>query len=250
MMLLSDAFYFYRGRLIAAFATAVAATVLALVFWDDVFGSEPKPLACIVLDVSRSTRNARSSYSARSRDIVRDQSVANGQVCALAVKGDPAGESEIQVWDVGAQDRGNSSVEAIQQVRRQTRAAEAVDRILTDSPGAVGGSAIVEALNLIARHVRPGDSVHVFSDGIQDSARFKLRSLHRERWSDASLDRELDRLEGEHLIPALAGVSVVFETPGLRPGEKPSIVPDEDAHRFWDAWGERASARVTWGAVR
>jgi hypothetical protein len=245
--MLADYFFFYRMQILAGAGAVLAALVLAFVFWDNVFGKDPVPLQCILLDVSKSTEGSRDRYSTLARNIVAGQSQKDGSVCAIVVKGDPAGESDIQTWYVGADHPDNSSEANLERVEKQLKAAAAIDTLLRNPPQTVGGSALVEALNMVSRRVRPGDGVHVFSDGLQDSKTFVLRRLSPQGYSDAAMKDEIDTLRHDGLMPELAGVPVSFDIPSYRPGETPSVVPPEAAERFWKTWGAGSHTVVQWG---
>jgi hypothetical protein len=245
--MLTDYFYFYRTQVVAGFGALLVVLVLAFVLWDDVFGTDPVSQHCMMLDVSRSARTAQDVYSAQARRLVAAQSQRDGGVCALVVKGDPAGESDIRRWYVGAENRGNSSEARLERLDKQQKAAQAIDSMLKNPPQTIGGSALVEGIDILSREVRPGDEIHVFSDGLQDSDNLVLRHLNRQGFSPEAIDAALDNLEQRGFLPSLAGVRVSFETPSYRPGTEKSVVEGPDARRFWEAWGDRVGAEVRWG---
>lgn len=247
--MLVDYLQLYRGRAVAIALVLVACFVLSLTLRDRVFGDEPKSLECMLLDVSRSTLAAHGRYSALARDVLRKQSERDANACYIVIKGAPAGESEVRMEYVGADNPGNSSDAPLERVDKQLRlAAEIEDQLKRPRP-TVGGSALIEGLDIIASRVRPGDTIHMFSDGLQDSVNFVLRDLNKYDFSQAVVESSLAALDARGFIPNLAGVTVIFETPGYRPGAIPSVVSDPEARRFWQAWGDRARATVRWRAA-
>src|SRR4051812_40472813 len=125
---ISDYFSLYRSQILLGIGVVAVALVLVLTLRDNVFGSQPpKPIACILLDVSGSTVGARDRYSAQTRSIVAEQSRKDGEVCAIAIKGDPEGQSHVDFWYVGAKNRSNSSSARLERLRQQQKAASAID---------------------------------------------------------------------------------------------------------------------------
>jgi hypothetical protein len=203
------------------------------------------PLQCILLDASRSAYGARTTYSDLSEEIVAEQSRLDGQVCVVDVAGAPASESDVQHLDVGAEHTDNSSTAAFERSRNQLKAKQVIDDLLENPPVKVGGSAFVEALALIGPKLHPGETIHVFSDGIQDSAAFKLRNLHSVGFNKGAIDQALTNLKSKGYLRSLAGVKVVFDRPGFQGQGHHSIVDGPSIQRFWTEWGSKTGAQVS-----
>lgn len=246
---LLDMVSIYRARFIAGFVALVAAFVAYQQF-------RPEPvhvaLECILIDLSRSTLSAQKDYELQTRSLLQSQAERDGDVCLLPITGDPARDGQIQDLPLGKGEGDNSREASSARIANQRRAAARINAVLNNPPPVVGGSAIVEALNMTAREVKPGDSIHIYSDGLQESERFTLRDLKRGQpdISQGAIDAALDDLEDDGLIPDLSGVKVTFDTPSYRPGEKSSVVTDEQSHRFWTSWADRAQidGDLGWGA--
>lgn len=247
--MLVDYLQLYRGRVVAIAVALAACLVLGLTLRDKVFGDGPRSLECMLLDVSRSTLAAHGRYSALARDVLRKQSERDGNACYIVIKGAPAGESEVRTEYVGADNPDNSSDAPLQRVDKQLRVAAEIEDQLKRPRPTVGGSALIEGLDIVASRVHPGDTIHMFSDGLQDSENFVLRDLNKYDFSQAVIESSLDSLHARGFVPNLAGITVIFDTPGFRPGAVPSVVSDPEARRFWQAWGDRAHAAIRWRAA-
>jgi hypothetical protein len=196
-----DFWDFHRAQVVLGVLALIAA-VGGLTGYHKATCCKPAPpMQCILLDASRSASGARETYSDLSEDIVAAQSRLDGEVCAVNVAGAPASESDVQYFKVGAENKGNSSTEAFERTRNQLKAKQVIDDLLLHPPVRVGGSAFVEALALLGPKMRPGETIHVFSDGIQDSKAFKLRSLHSVGFNQNAIVEALARLKDAGYLP-------------------------------------------------
>jgi hypothetical protein len=240
-----DYWYLYRARVLLGAVAAVAVVVGVIAYHKTTCCEKPPPVQCILLDASGSARGARETYSNLSTSIIENQSLHDGSVCFVDVAGDPAAESDVETMFVGARNRSNSSTAEAERSANQVKAKEAIDQLLQHPPLHVGGSAFVEALALVGPKMRPGQTIHVFSDGIQDSKAFKLRDLNGQHFSEQSIQNALGKLESEGYLPRLPGVKVIFDKPGFQGSGPVSIVDGPSIDRFWRAWGARTKAEVS-----
>lgn len=227
-------------------ALVAAATVVGyVVYHNSTCCTMPPPLQCILLDASGSAQGARATYSNLAISIIESQSEKDGSICFVDVAGDPAAESDVETMSVGATDTSNSRTAEEERSENELKAKEAIRGLLLHPPLHVGGSAFVEALAIVGPKMRPGETINVFSDGIQDSAAFKLRDLHKKGYSQAAIETALDKLEKEGYLPKMFGVKVIFERPGFQGAAGHSIVTEPAIVRFWRAWGNRTGAKVS-----
>lgn len=243
-----DFWFTYGARLLLGVAVVAAVVVGYVVYHDSTCCTVPPPLQCILLDASGSARNARGDYSNLAISIIESQGRENGSVCFVDVAGNPAAESDVETMSVGATNTSNSRTEEEERSENELGAKEKIRELLIHPRVEVAGSAFVEALALVGPKMRPGETINVFSDGIQDSTDFKLRDLNGKRYSPESIEGALDKLEKEGYLPRMSNVNVVFEKPGFQgtgPGKiKRSIVTEPAIKRFWLAWGNRTGAKV------
>jgi hypothetical protein len=236
-----------RRLLIAAAAAGAAA--LAIFVATALGGSgSTTPLAsgCAIGDVSGSTRGVRSTYVDAFRKFATDIGTnGSGKVCLIVAAGDPTAESLPQFANVGPdpQDRGNPDVAAADVNAKVYTATADVSHELAHPTVKVGGSALVEAAAVAAKLLKPGDKLLFETDGVENSA--AGGNFYSMDLSDAAIQRLLDRLERENLLPSLAGVEV--DMPFLlyhEGGMHGNVTREHQIQRFWVAWAARDGARL------
>ena len=242
-------FWFTHGvRVLLGLAVVAAVVVGYVVYHDSTCCTVPPPLQCILLDTSGSAQNARGTYSNLAISIIESQSRENGSICFVDVAGNPAAEGDVETVSVGATNTSNSRTAEEERSENELKAKERIKELLLNPRVEVAGSAFVEALAVVGPRMRPGETINVFSDGIQDSSDFKLRDLNGSKYSPESIETALDKLEKEGYLPRMSGVNVVFEKPGFQgtgPAKvKHSVVTEPAIKRFWLAWGNRTGAKV------
>jgi hypothetical protein len=239
-------FWFMYGARVLLGALAVAAVVVGdVVYHDSTCCKIQPPLQCILLDASGSAVGARATYSNLAISIIESQSEKEGRICFVDVAGDPAAESDVETMSLGATNTSNSRTAEEERSENELKAKEAIRGLLLHPPLHVAGSAFVEALAIVGPKMQPGDTINIFSDGIQDSSAFKLRDLHKKGYSLAAIEVALDKLEKEGYLPRMVGVKVIFERPGFQGAGGHSIVTEPAIVRFWRAWGNRTGAKVS-----
>lgn len=236
--------YLYRGQIVAALA-GVAALVALFLF----VRSDEKPVArapWVLVDVSGSTRLARPRYSQEFRMLATQQSlVKGGEIAMIAIEGDPAGESDIRRLKLGVTTNNPSSAD-IGRHLNVLQAAQEFDAMLQRPTARIAGSALVEGLRLLAGKVEPGDTIHVYSDGLQASKLLTLYKRRAELADTAQIEQMIDELEDSRYIPDLRGVTVRFALPGFTKGQA-SITDPAQIEAFWTAWADRAEATLDYG---
>jgi hypothetical protein len=237
-------FYLYRGRIVAALAGVAALVALFLLTRGDDPPATRAPW--VLVDVSGSTRLARPRYSQEFRTLATQQSLLkDGKIQLLAIKGDPAGESDIRPLQLGVTTNNPSSAD-IDRRLNVLQAAQELDLLLRRPTQRVGGSALVEGLWLLAGKVKPGDTIYVYSDGLQDSGLLKLYKRRAELADTTQIERIIDELESRRYIADMQGVTVRFVLPGFTGGRK-SITDPSQVQAFWTAWADRTHAILDYG---
>jgi hypothetical protein len=237
-------FYLYRTHIAVAVAGVLALGALLAFANNDEQPASRTPW--VLVDLSGSTRQARARYSEEFRRLATAQSqVPAGEIALLAIKGDPAGESDIRTLPLGVTTNNPSSAD-IDRRLNVLQAADELDALLRKPPQRVAGSALVEGLWLLAGRVGPGDTIYVYSDGLQDSRLMQLYVRRRELASEPQIERIVDELEARRYIADMHGVSVKFVLPGFRGGAA-SITDPSQVKAFWEAWARRTHARLDYG---
>ena len=190
-------FYLYRGRIAAGAAGLLA--LIALIAFVSRDEPEPAPTPWVLVDLSGSTRLARPRYSQEFRTLAVAQSrVKGGEIALLGIKGDPAGESDIRSLVLGVTTNNPSSAD-IDRRLNVLQAANRLDMLLRNPPQRVPGSALVEGLWLLAAKVGPGDTIDVYSDGLQASRLLALYKRRRELADAPRIERIVDELRATWL---------------------------------------------------
>ena len=237
-------FYLYRGRIAAGAAGLLA--LIALIAFVSRDEPEPAPTPWVLVDLSGSTRLARPRYSQEFRTLAVAQSrVKGGEIALLGIKGDPAGESDIRSLVLGVTTNNPSSAD-IDRRLNVLQAANELDMLLRNPPQRVPGSALVEGLWLLAAKVGPGDTIDVYSDGLQASRLLTLYKRRRELADAPRIERIVDELEQRGYIADMHGVRVRFVLPGFT-GGRTSITDPTQIKAFWVAWADRAHATLEYG---
>lgn len=239
-----DLWDLYRSQLVLGVLAVMALSAGLFTYHKVTCCTRRPPLQCMLLDASGSARGARETYNNIAKSIVLSQSERDGSVCFVDVAGDPAANSNVDTVYVGAENLSNSSTAALERSEHQIKTIEQIDQLLEHPELTVPGSAFIEALAVVAPMMHRGETIHVFSDGIQDSAAFKLRDLHRGGFTEEAINASLDKLKKAGYLPRLPGINVVFEKPGFQGNGGHSIVTGPAIEHFWRAWGVKTGANV------
>lgn len=229
-------FYLYRERIIGGGVALLA--LVAVLFLS--CGKEPvkPPDVWVLLDLSGSTVKARDDYSAAFRSLARKQSLLkDGTIQLLPVAGDPSSDALVRPIEVGV-DTDNPSTASIQRSLKVLTAARVFDDLLLNPPPHKRGSALVEALWLVAGKVKPGDTISVFSDGLQDSDLLILRR--------ADISGPLQRQQRIDEIQRAGYIADMFEVPVdfVLPGGVVTVTNPTEVTAFWKAWAGRVQANL------
>ena len=204
---------------------------------------------CAILDVSESTRKSRGAYTEEfarfATEIAND---GTGKLCVILAAADPLTEA-IPVRTSVAPLPGNAGtpdapVEIEGNVLGVTK--EVVE-ILEHPEIQEKGSGLIEAANVAARTLHPGDRLIYLSDGLEWSK--GVGHLIKMNLSATGIRRLLTRLKREDLLPKLRGVHVEFPLLLYRPdGVEATPAQKERVIAFWEVWGEATEADLTFVA--
>lgn len=200
--------------------------------------------ACVVADLSRSTRQARSHYvrefEAFSKKVGEQTS---GELC-LIVAGRNSLTDGTPLYTSVAPSGPRNDVGAAGEIRAAVAAASAgYEQLLEDPPLKVDRSELIEAAVLAGDVLERGDRLLFLSDGFQFSD--STGSLKRVALGPAEIEGLLNRLESEDLIADLDGVTVSFPLLLFSPGGVDAGAAQNAAVRaFWLAWIERTGAEL------
>jgi hypothetical protein len=213
------------------------------------------PTGCVIADVSGSALRARAAYKQAFHELAVKVANENGRLCLVMASGNPLGESTVRTADLAPAHPDNSLLRP-REIDQNVAQVDGQFAYLLRHPG-VGarGSGLVEAAALAARGLEPDGDLIFLSDGVQDSAAL---NVHTADLSDAGIQRILDDLDRQRLLPDLTGVKVSFPLPFFHPpGSKearrtPSAEQIEQRARieaFWRAWALHVNADqpLGWG---
>jgi hypothetical protein len=202
--------------------------------------------ACVVADVSGSTRKARRFYADAFRKFVKDAGTdGSGQVCLVVASGDPQSQGTPRVANVGPEpSHRDNPVYAPGEIARAVATATGQFAALMAHPGvSAHGSAIVESAAVVAPNLHRGDRLLMTTDGFQSSD--LVGDFHDADLSDAGIAKLLDKIEQARLLPDLSGVTVQMPLLLFHPGGTSfSQVDQSEIRSFWIAWAHRTHAKL------
>jgi hypothetical protein len=218
---------------------ALAAILVAFSVGSD----EHRANACVIADVSKSTKAARKDYGDDfSRFATSIGLDGSGDLCVIFAAADPLAESLPEPLFVGPAEAKKGGLEELSDIERKVATArEDLEARLADPAIRERGSALLEASADASQFLEPGDRLLYLSDGLQWTPRLHLSTLDLTPGAIATL---LGDLEAEGLVPDLDGVEISFPRLLIHPGglkeERVRQIID-----FWEAWAERAGASIT-----
>jgi hypothetical protein len=202
--------------------------------------------ACVVADVSGSTRKARRFYADAFKKFAKDAGTdGSGQLCLVVASGDPQGEGTPQVAYVGPDPshRDNPVYAPGEIARAVDTATGQFAALMAHPPVSAHGSAIVESAAVIASNLHRGDRLLMTTDGFQSSD--LVGDFHHADLSDAGISKLLDKIARARLLPDLSGVTVQMPLLLFHPGGTSfSQVHQSQIRSFWIAWARRAHAKL------
>lgn len=223
-------------------AALIGALVLALIAMSSGAASA-KQSGCAILDVSESTQDVRGAYTEEFAEFATD--LANngtGKVCVILAAADPLAEApplDRSVAPLPAQvNTPEGPVEIEEKVLKLT---EEVVHLFEEPPIDEQGSGLVEAANVAAKRLGPGDRLLILSDGLQWSK--GVGHLIKMDLSPTGIETLIGRLRREGLLPDLRGVHLEFPLMLYHP-DGIVATPAQKKHviAFWEAWAEATGA--------
>jgi hypothetical protein len=203
---------------------------------------------CVVADVSRSTEEARGRYLAEfSRFATEIGNEGSGRLCLILAAADPSSEGAPIFASVGPEPGDAGTPKAAAEIEAKVKQATGqFAELLAHPPVKQRGSALVEAADVAAEVLEPGDRLLYLSDGLQWSR--AVGHLQDEDLSAAAIARLLDKVEREGMMANLRGVQVSFPLLLFHPGGlKGGAVRAAQLRSFWEGWGRRTGADLTIG---
>jgi len=236
-----------KQMMIGGIAGAAVIAVLALAIAALSSSDSPKAVAsgCTILDVSESTRKSRGAYIEEFATFATEiGSEGTGRICVVLAAADPLAEARPRTVSVAPLSVNVGTPEAPREIEEQVLdATREVSETLEDPEVEEKGSGLVEAANVAAPRLRPGDRLVFLSDGLQWSK--GVGHLIKMDLSEEGIGRLINRLEREDLLPDLDGVRaefplLLYRPDGIEasPGQKRRIVA------FWKAWAAATGAEV------
>ena len=205
------------------------------------------PTGCVIADVSGSALLARDAYKRAFHDLATEVANENGRICLVMASGNPLAESTVHIADLAPQDPNNSLLRP-REIKQNVTQVDNQFAYLLRHPGvAAPGSGLVEAAVLAKRGLEPEGKLIFLSDSVQVS---HALDVHHADLSDAGIQRILDDLDRQGLLPDFTGVTVSFPLPFFHPpGSQERHAPGASAielrariEAFWRAWSYRVNA--------
>ncbi len=226
-------------------ALAVAAVALA-----ESGGGGHKKSGCVILDVSKSTAEARKRYPEEfgkfATAIAEDGS---GQICLVLAAADPIAEGAPLYTSVAPEPDNEGTPAGVIEVEEKIQnATEEVTR-LAEEPGVrEGGSGLVEAAVVASEALQSGDELLYLSDGLQWSK--AAGHLMKMDLSPTGVSHIIDTLKERELIPSLEGVTVHYPLMLYHPESfHGNAAAANEVKGFWVAWARAAHAELDTGRL-
>lgn len=226
-------------------ALAIAAVALA-----ESGGGGHKTSGCVILDVSKSTAEARQRYPEEFRKFATSiAEEGSGEICLVLAAADPIAEGAPVYADVAPDPDNEGTPAGVDEVEEKIQ--NATDEVvrLTEDPGIrEGGSGLVEAAVVAADSLQPGDELLYLSDGLQWSD--AGGHLMKMDLSPTGVSHIIGTLEERDLVPDLKEVTVRYPLMLYHPESFHGNVVDANEIRgFWDAWARAVDAELDTGRL-
>lgn len=227
-------------------AVLLGALTLAILAIGSSGSETARASGCAILDVSESTRESRGTYTEEfakfATDIGND---GTGKICVILAAADPLAEAVPLETSIAPLPGNVGTPEAPAEIEEGVlRTTQEVAEIF-EHPGIdEKGSGLVEAANVAAKRVQPGDRLIFLSDGLQWSK--GVGHLIKMDLSPQGIKSLISRLREENLLPNLKGVRVEFPLMLYRP-EGIEATPGQKNRipAFWEAWARATGAELT-----
>jgi len=228
------------GIVAAVLLGALTMTVVALSSSDS---EASKASGCAILDVSESTRQSRGVYTEEFAQFATDiGNDGSGDICVVLAASDPLAEAVPLETSVAPLPANVGTPEAPGEIEEGVlRTTKEVAGIF-EHPGIdEKGSGLLEAANVAAKRLHPGDRLVYLSDGLQWSK--GVGHLIKMDLSPAGIERLIAHLREESLLPSLRGVHVEFPLMLYRPeGIEATPAQKNRIPAFWEAWARATGA--------
>jgi hypothetical protein len=235
-----------RIILLAALGGGALLAALAIAFIALGAGSSGGTASgCAILDVSESTEDARGVYTGEfakfATEIGNDGS---GEICVILAAADPLAEAVPITRSIAPLETNLDTPRAPVEIEEgvndlTTEVAEIFERPGIDTRG----SGLIEAANVAAKRLEPGDRLLYLTDGLQWTR--SVGHLVQMDLSPAGIDRLLERLRHQSLLPDLSGVTVEFPRLLYHPeGISVDAAQKRAVIAFWEAWADATGANL------
>jgi hypothetical protein len=228
----------------AACLLAVAILTVALVVISS-GSNQAKASGCAILDVSESTEDARPVYTEEFAKFATEiGNEGTGEICVILAAADPLAEAVPIERSVAPLPANVGTPRGPVEIEENVNALTAEVAAVFEHPGIDNhGSGLVEAANVAAKRLQPGDRLLYLSDGLQWTP--SAGHLLKMDLSTTGISRYIQRLRTENLLPDLSGVTVEFPRLLYHPGgievtaaQKTGVVA------FWEAWSLATGAQL------
>ena len=234
-----------RLYLMIGAACLLAVTLFAVALIVISSGSEKaKASGCAILDVSESTEDARPVYTEEFAKFATEiGNEGTGDICVILAAADPLAEAVPIERSVAPVPANVGTPQGPVEIEENVNALTAEVAAVFENPGIDNrGSGLVEAANVAAKRLEPGDRLLYLSDGLQWTPSGRLLKMDL---STAGISRYIQRLRTDNLLPDLSGVTVEFPRLLYHPG---GIEVDAAQKRgvvaFWETWASATRAQL------
>lgn len=209
---------------------------------------------CVIVDISGSSRPLiTSTYLPGFKTFVqRIAKKGTGQVCfAFVGAGSTGGANAVAKFSCPNK---NDRLRCPEQIDRNVEAAaqqlSATAEGIATAPGPnafKGATQLLETIATVAPATRPGDEILVMSDALQDSGLTgDFNSGETLSLDDPSIERILDKLRTNRLLPDLHGRTLWIPYPLVTAGDPLTISPAhrQRIKRFYELYAEATGAEL------
>jgi hypothetical protein len=235
-----------RLYLMIGAATLLAVAILAIALIVISSGSEPaKASGCAILDVSESTEDARPVYTEEFAKFATEiGNEGTGEICVILAAADPLAEAVPIERSVAPLPANVGTPQGPVEIEENVNSLTAEVAAVFENPGIdETGSGLVEAANVAAKKLEPGDRLLYLSDGLQWSpsgGRLLTMDL-----STAGISHHIQQLRTDDLLPDLSGVTVEFPRMLYHPdGIDVDAAQKRGVVAFWKAWASATGAEL------
>lgn len=230
------------------FVAKTASVIAAAVVLASCGGNVSKVAAsqgCVIIDLSHAAKREIPTLYRPGFEgfLMRISEQGSGNVCLSFTGGNVEGGTG-QTIHVGCD---NPAAVLKCQVQRQAAVTDAGAMLVqaSNQKRLPGASQILEGISRVAIGMKPGDEILVLSDGIQNSSLLGDFTKPGVRLDDASIEKKLDRLDRQRMLPTLTGIKLLI--PYLLTSSRPYNMPTArqlGIRAFWERYAARTGAQV------